>query len=70
MRYTIFNRAGKLVVAGHSRATLETALDWANELVANGAAKSNVSILDNETGEKFDEQGIAELNRLRDVGDA
>ena len=70
MRYTIFNGAGKLAVAGHRRPTLEAALDWANDLVANGANESNVSIIDNDTGQKYDGAGIAELNRLREDGHA
>lgn len=70
MRYTIFNRAGKLAVAGHKRATLEAALDWANELIVNRTGRSSVSITDNDTGETYDETAIAELTRLRESGHA
>jgi hypothetical protein len=68
MRFKIFNRAGNLAVAAHQRATLDSALDWANELIANRTTPTSVSILDEATGEKYDEEAIAELNRHRESG--
>jgi hypothetical protein len=68
MRFKIFNRAGTLAIAAHQRATLDSALDWANELIANRTTPTNVSILDEATGEKYDEEAIAELNRHRESG--
>lgn len=64
--YTVMQHGG-IAAKGLPCATLEEALEVANRKIADATPGMRTSLTDDSTGQRYDEEGIAALTRLRDI---
>ncbi len=63
MRFSVW-KSGRLALTGTPKATIEEALDKAEDLIATKAEGERVRLEDNLSGKIYDENGIAELREM------